>query len=91
MPVAVVGSSSQNAVPPASQPNVIAAGAPLSAVDNTATVTDGSGTVFVNGKAAARNGDKAKTWDYSAPPSPGVGKEIENGSVVASANVFFGD
>jgi uncharacterized Zn-binding protein involved in type VI secretion len=61
MPVAVAGSSSQTAVPPASQPNVISAGTPLSAVDNTATVTGGSQTVFVNGKTAARNADKATT------------------------------
>ncbi len=91
MPAAVVSSTSKNAVSPKDQPDVKAQGEPVSSVDDTATITSGSATVFVNSKAAARNADKAKTWDYSvAPPPPDTGREIENGAVVATGNVFIG-
>jgi uncharacterized Zn-binding protein involved in type VI secretion len=89
-PAATVSSTATNATPPASQPTVTGAGTPLSVVDNTGTISVGSSKVFINGKAAARNGDKAKTWDYSTGPAPGVGKEVENGKVVATGQVFIG-
>ena len=89
--VATVDSTATNLIPPSLQPNVTSVGIVLSTVDNTGTVTTGSGRVFINGKTAARNGDKAKTWDYSTPPSPGTPKEIENATIIATSNVFVGD
>jgi uncharacterized Zn-binding protein involved in type VI secretion len=62
-------------------------------VDNTATITSGSSSVYINGKKAARNKDIAKTWDYSTPPPPGNNnaKEIENAKVKAEGSVYVGD
>lgn len=88
---AVVGSTATNDMPPDQQPAVTAVGRVLSAVDNTSTISGGSSSVLIHGKSAARNGDKAKTWDYSTPPSPGVGKEVENAQVRASGSVIIGN
>lgn len=60
-------------------------------VDTTATITTGSSTVCINGKKASRNGDKANTWDYSTPTSPGIGKEVENAKVEATGSVYIED
>jgi uncharacterized Zn-binding protein involved in type VI secretion len=87
---ATVGSTATNATPPGAQPAVTGVGALLSVVDNTGTVSQGSATVLINGKPAARSGDRAKTWDYGTPPAPGVGREVENAQVTASGTVFVG-
>jgi uncharacterized Zn-binding protein involved in type VI secretion len=90
-PAAVVGSTAENAIPPHQQPPVTAAGTVLSTVDNSSTISVGSSSVLIHGESAARNGDKAKTWDYSTPASPGVGKEVENAQVIASGSVIIGN
>lgn len=63
----------------------------LSKVDDTGTIITGSSSVFINGKQAARNGDKANTWDYSEGLSPGKPNEKPNAKVEASGSVFIGD
>lgn len=90
-PAAVVGSTAENALPPNLQPPVTAAGTVLSTVDNISTISAGSSSVLIHGESAARNSDKAKTWDYSTPASPGVGKEVENAQVRASGSVIIGN
>lgn len=51
---------------------------------NTATITMGSGTVFINGKAAARTGDTAETCNDPT--------DLPVGSVISTtATVFIGD
>jgi PAAR motif-containing protein len=92
-PAAVVGSTATNETPPNQQPAVTEGGrrTVLSTVDNTGTISVGSSSVLIHGKSAARNGDKAKTWDYSTPPFPGVGKEVENAHVRASGSVIIGN
>lgn len=90
-PSATVESAATNSIPPSVQQEVITKGKIQTPnIDNTATITTGSSTVYVNGKKAARNGDKAKTWDYSTPPSPGIPKETENAKIEASGSVFIG-
>lgn len=90
-PAAVVGSTAQNEEPPDEQETVIAAGDVLtSTIDNTGTISVGSSSVLIHGKSVARDGDQAKTWDYSTPPSPGVGQEVENAHVEASGSVVIG-
>jgi uncharacterized Zn-binding protein involved in type VI secretion len=49
---------------------------------NRATVQLGSGTVLINGKPAARNGDKAMTCNDPA--------DLPAGTVVAAGNVLIG-
>jgi uncharacterized Zn-binding protein involved in type VI secretion len=49
---------------------------------NRATVQLGSGTVFINGKPAARNGDKAMTCNDPA--------DLPAGTVVAAGTVLIG-
>ena len=88
---ATVGSTATNSTPPAEQDPVILQGTVLTKPDNTAAVSTGSSSVLINGKKAARSGDKGKTWDYGDPPSPGKPKQIENGTVNASSSVFVGD
>lgn len=90
-PAAIVGSTSTNSTPPSSQPAVTGQGMVITSVNNTGTITAGSSSVFINVKKAARDGDKAKTWDYSTPPPPGTPKEVENATVQASGSVFIGD
>jgi uncharacterized Zn-binding protein involved in type VI secretion len=43
----------------------------------------GSATVFINGKAAARTGDQAKTCNDPA--------DLPVGTVIAAGSVFIGD
>ena len=90
-PAAVVGSTAINETPPDQQPAVTGKGRVLSDVDNTSTISVGSSSVLIHGKSAARNGDKAKTWDYSLPSSPGEGREVENADVRASGSVIIGN
>ncbi|MHC1754030.1 MAG: PAAR domain-containing protein [Methanosarcina sp.] len=89
-PAATVGSTATNSNPPDTQPAVTGQGRVITVFNNIATITTGSSTVYINGKKAARNGDKAKTWDYSTPPSPGTPKEIENAKVKTIGSVFIG-
>lgn len=49
---------------------------------NKATIKMGSSTVFINGKAAARNGDKAETCNDPT--------DMSVGTVVASGTVMIG-
>ena len=49
---------------------------------NRGTIQKGSGSVFINGKAAARNGDKAMTCNDPA--------DLPAGTVVAVGTVFIG-
>lgn len=63
----------------------------LSQVNDTGTIITGSSSVFINGKQAARNGDKAEIWDYSTGSSPGIPKLKPNAKVGASGSVFIGD
>ncbi|MFZ2498187.1 PAAR domain-containing protein [Methanosarcina sp.] len=88
---ATVGSIATNSNPPAMQTEVTLQGElQTKNVNNTATITNGSSTVYINGKKAARNEDKANTWDYFTPPSPGTGLEIENAKVKATGSVYIG-
>lgn len=90
-PTATVGSTATNSNPPNIQPAVTSQGKVLTEnINNTATITTGSSTVFINGKKAARNGDKAKTWDYSQGP-PGTPNEVENAKITATCSVYIGD
>lgn len=50
---------------------------------NQATIEEGSSTVFINGKPAARNNDAARTCDESPDPRP-------KGKVVAVSTVEIG-
>jgi uncharacterized Zn-binding protein involved in type VI secretion len=89
---ATVGSTATNSKPPAMQTEVTSQGTLLTKnVNNNATITNGSSTVYINGKKAARNEDKANTWDYSTPPSPGTGIEVENAKVKAIGSVNIGN
>jgi uncharacterized Zn-binding protein involved in type VI secretion len=76
-PVAVKGSTGSNT--PAHIPT---AGPFQNPPSNKATVNAGSATVFVNGKAAARNGDVALTCNDPA--------DAPNGTIVATSTVFVG-
>jgi len=49
---------------------------------NKATIQQGSSTVFINGKPAARSGDKAMTCNDPA--------DLPNGTVVATGTVMIG-
>jgi uncharacterized Zn-binding protein involved in type VI secretion len=76
-PAAVQGSTATNT--PAHVPQ----GGPFQKPpSNRATVQLGSGTVFINGKPAARNGDKAMTCNDPA--------DLPAGTVVATGTVFIG-
>lgn len=92
-PAAMVGSTATNSTPPDTQIAVTTKGKVITFVNNAATITTGSSTVFINGHKAARNKDIAKTWDYSTPPPPGNNnaKEIENAKVKAEGSVYVGD
>jgi uncharacterized Zn-binding protein involved in type VI secretion len=72
LPAATVGSGAVNTPPHA--PPVVAS--------NTGTVLTGSGSVFINGKRAARSGDTAQTCNESGP--------LPIGQVVASGTVNIG-
>lgn len=76
-PAAVQGSTATNT--PAHVPQ----GGPFQKPpSNRATVQLGSGTVFINGKPAARNGDKAMTCNDPA--------DLPGGTIVAAGTVFIG-
>lgn len=76
-PAAVQGSTATNT--PAHVPQ----GGPFQKPpSNRATVQLGSGTVFINGKPAARNGDKAMTCNDPA--------DLPAGTIVAAGTVFIG-
>ncbi len=76
-PAAVQGSTATNT--PAHVPQ----GGPFQKPpSNRATVQLGSATVFINGKPAARNGDKAMTCNDPA--------DLPAGTVLAAGTVFIG-
>lgn len=77
MAAATVGSTATNT------PQHIAVGGPFQKPPgNKATVMQGSATVFINGKPAARMGDKALTCNDPA--------DMPAGTVLASGTVFIG-
>lgn len=77
-PAAVVGSTATNTPPHIPQ------GGPFQVPPtNQGQIQMGSGTVFINGKPAARNGDSAITCDDVAPTAP-------KGTVVAVSTVMIG-
>lgn len=76
-PAAVQGSTATNS------PSHIPQGGPFQKPpSNRATVQLGSATVFINGKPAARNGDKAMTCNDPA--------DLPAGTVIAVGTVFIG-
>ena len=76
-PAAVQGSTATNT------PSHIPQGGPFQKPpSNKATVMLGSATVFINGKPAARNGDKATTCNDPA--------DLPAGTIVAVGAVFIG-
>jgi uncharacterized Zn-binding protein involved in type VI secretion len=76
-PAAVVGSKASNL------PSHVPQGGPFqSPPSNKATVQMGSSSVFVNGKAAARNGDPALTCNDPA--------DLPVGTVLATGTVLIG-
>jgi uncharacterized Zn-binding protein involved in type VI secretion len=76
-PAAVVGSTATNA------PAHIPAGGPFQAPPtNSGDVILGSGTVLINGKAAARSGDTVNTCNDPAP--------LPNGTIQAVSTVQIG-
>ena len=78
-PAAVVGSTADNS--PAHQPTTPGTGF-QKPPSNKATIQLGSATVKINGKAAARTGDKAMTCN---DPS-----DLPSGTVVATGSVMIG-
>lgn len=54
---------------------------------NEATITTGSSSVRINGKAAARNSDTASTCNTN---KFGVSEGLANGNVIASSTVIIG-
>ena len=90
-PAATIDSTATNSTPPDQQGAVTSQGKVVTPFDNIGTIAAGSSTVLVNGKRAARNDDKAKTWDYSTPPSPGTAREVENARVEAAGSVLIGE
>lgn len=79
LPAAVVGSTADNTPPHVPTPPGLSFQRPPA---NRATVQLGSGTVFINGKPAARNGDTALTCNDPA--------DLPNGKLVAAGTVFIG-
>lgn len=78
MPAATVGSTASN------RPSHIPQGGPFQkSPSNQATINIGSGTVRINRKMAARNGDAAITCN---DPS-----DMKIGKVIATGIVFVGD
>jgi len=76
-PAAVQGSTATNT------PSHIPQGGPFQKPPtNKATVQMGSGTVMINGKPAARNGDKAMTCNDPA--------DLPGGSIIAVGTVMIG-
>lgn len=77
MPAAVVGSTATN-----TPSHVPTGGTFIKPPTNKASIMAGSTTVFINGKPAARNGDKALTCNDPA--------DLPAGSIVASGTVNIG-
>ena len=77
MAAATVNSTAKN-----TPPHVPVAGSFASAPSNNGTIIAGSATVFINGKAAARNSDKAKTCNDPV--------DMPIGTVVATGTVMIG-
>lgn len=77
MPAATVGSTATN-----TPPHIPTAGPFQKNPANKATIRNGSSTVFINGKAAARTGDAATTCNDPA--------DLPAGTVLASGTVFIG-
>lgn len=77
LPAAVQGSTASNLPPHIPQ------GGPFQTPPaNSATIQNGSGSVFINGKPAARNGDTATTCNDPA--------DLPAGTVVAVGTVMIG-
>lgn len=79
LPAATVGSTATNTPPHFPTPPGTAFQKPPT---NKAQITTGSTTVFMNGKAAARNGDTAMTCNDPV--------DLPNGTVVAAGTVLIG-
>lgn len=75
-PAATVNSTATN-----TPPHVPIGGTFVNPPSNQATIVAGSATVTINGKAAARAGDRARTCDDTG---------LINGVVVAAGQVFIG-
>lgn len=78
-PAATVGSTAKNRPPHVPMAPGTSFQSPPS---NQGTITIGSATVKINGKAAARNGDTAKTCNDP--------KDLPVGTVVATGTVYIG-
>jgi uncharacterized Zn-binding protein involved in type VI secretion len=78
LPAATVGSTATNQLPH------LPIGGPSFQIPptNQATIMQGSATVLINGKPAARNGDPAKTCDDLVP--------APHGTVIATGTVLIG-
>jgi uncharacterized Zn-binding protein involved in type VI secretion len=78
LPAATVGSTATN------QPPHLPIGGPSFQIPptNQATIMQGSATVLINGKPAARNGDPAQTCDDLVP--------APHGTVIATGTVLIG-
>ena len=77
MPAATVDSEATN-----SPPHIPTGGTFVNPPGNKATIVQGSSTVIIGGKAAARAGDKADTCNDDGQP--------QGGTVVAAGSVFIG-
>jgi uncharacterized Zn-binding protein involved in type VI secretion len=78
MPAATLGSTAQNM-----PPHIPMGGGPFQVPpQNKATIMQGSATVMINGKPAARNGDPALTCDDLVP--------APHGTIVAVGTVIIG-
>jgi uncharacterized Zn-binding protein involved in type VI secretion len=77
MAAATVDSTASN-----TPPHIPQGGPFQSPPSNKGTIKMGSGTVFINGKAAARNGDTAQTCNDPA--------DLPVGNVIAVSTVFIG-
>jgi len=78
LPAATVGSEARN-----SPPHVPQGGSFRTPPTNQGTILQGSATVMINGKPAARNGDQAQTC---ADPTPNTGAKV----VVSGGTVMIG-
>lgn len=77
MPAATVNSTANN-----QPPHVPTGGTFVKPPSNQATIISGSGTVMINGNAAARNGDTATTCNDPT--------DLPDGTVVATGTVNIG-
>jgi uncharacterized Zn-binding protein involved in type VI secretion len=77
LPAATVDSTANNM-----PPHIPTGGSFVSPPDNKATIANGSASVNIGGKAAARSGDKADTCNDDGQP--------QGGTVIAGGSVFIG-